>query len=456
MRPIYQRGQVYPLFAFFLIPLLAVSALSVDIGYYRYQERAQQTAADSAAITGALQSQSSGSSSTITTAAQDDASKNGFTDGKSTVSVVVDSLHSDSFTKNGTGGAQSSASGTGVKVTITRSYGRFFGGFFFPGKQSISTSAVAILKTVTAANPCLTGLGDAPSITTTNGAKIQAPNCGVAINGDTTCNGGTINVASFAINQAATNNCSGGGTKFPNASPAPSAPITDPCQFYTGCAYIQNNLDGKISCGSTKTGTVTGTLKSSFNNGSFTCLSGATINGVTFNPGIYVIEKGALFQGTNTGTGVVFYVNDDTACACSSNSDVLDMENKNATLNFTAPSTSTTASDGSSGANYQGMVFYQNPSGLSGITPGCKKGGGTALNCVQVAATIGGTCPPGTTGVWYMRYASFLFDGHNNDCFTGNLIVDDATLNGLGSQISLFPANGGGSQPGLIQAYLVE
>ena len=45
-----QRGQVYPLFGLLLVALLGFAALSIDMGYYRYQQRLQQTATDSAAV----------------------------------------------------------------------------------------------------------------------------------------------------------------------------------------------------------------------------------------------------------------------------------------------------------------------------------------------------------------------------------------------------------------------
>jgi Flp pilus assembly protein TadG len=480
-----QRGQVYPLFAFFLIAMLAVSALSVDIGYYRYQQRLQQTAADSAALSGASASQSSSSSSVITTAAQNDAATDGFDHTKTGTTVNVNSKYKDNYTTNGTGGAQASASGTGVQVTITKQYGRFFGGLFFKsGVQSITTSAVAILKAKTSGTPCITGLGSAPSATFDNGVKINGPNCGIAINGDQTCNGGSINVASWAVNSAAV----ASGCSSPNytpTSPAPSSAILDPCKFYNGCLYIQQNIDGKSpdsNCGSAVAGaTIGGTGKkvtitqvgdgkgsdgtSSFTLGSFMCFNGATFTNVNFAPGFYVIENGAAFAGTNTGTGVVFYILNDTGCSakCSTSGDVLDMSTSNANMEFTAPTdgsvTVTKATDGSSGTNYQGVLFYQNPSGLSGITPGCKSGGGTELNCVEVGAQItnsSGTCPPGMTGIWYMPFASLYFNGQNGDCFTGNLIFDDATFKGNGSSVSIYPPTGGPSGLSLYVPYLVE
>lgn len=456
MSVIFERGQVYPLFAFFLIPLIAVSALSVDIGYYRYEQRVQQTAADSAAITGALQSLSTSSSSTITSSAQTDASSNGFTDGTNTVTVTVSPTYVDSFTSNGSGGLTGTTA-SGVKVTITKNYNRFFGGVFSSmAQQSISTSAVAILKAATNATPCITGLGSAPALTTGNGVKLVAPNCGIAINGNMTCNGGQITVASWAVNAAA-NASSCSSNNYTPSSPAPSGAVVDPCNNYVGCAYIKNNIDGRSpdnNCGATSGATVTGSVTSSFALGSFTCFNNADLKSVSFGPGVYVLKNGAFFEGANVGTGVVFYIDDDTNSTIkASNADVIDVSTSNASLQFAAPTSTTTGG----GSNFQGVLFYQNPAGLSAIQPGCKGGGGTALNCFELDATVqGSSCPPGISGIWYLPHAAFNFNGQNGDCLTANLIFNNATFNGQGKQISMFPPSSTSAGQNLYVAYLVE
>ena len=49
-----ERGQILPLVAVGMITLMGMVSLAVDAGYWRYQQRLEQSAADSAAIAGAI------------------------------------------------------------------------------------------------------------------------------------------------------------------------------------------------------------------------------------------------------------------------------------------------------------------------------------------------------------------------------------------------------------------
>ena len=48
-----QRGQTLVLVALLLVVLMGLTSLAADAGYYHYQQRVMQTAADSAALAGA-------------------------------------------------------------------------------------------------------------------------------------------------------------------------------------------------------------------------------------------------------------------------------------------------------------------------------------------------------------------------------------------------------------------
>ena len=55
-RPLrYERGQALPLVAISMLVVLGLSSLAIDVGSWRYQQRRAQTAADSAAMAGAVQ-----------------------------------------------------------------------------------------------------------------------------------------------------------------------------------------------------------------------------------------------------------------------------------------------------------------------------------------------------------------------------------------------------------------
>jgi uncharacterized membrane protein len=74
-----EKGQALIFVAVGMVVLLAFMALAIDVGYMRYLRRELQTAADSAAISGAAELNFFGPSGNYTCAAQYDASNNGFT-----------------------------------------------------------------------------------------------------------------------------------------------------------------------------------------------------------------------------------------------------------------------------------------------------------------------------------------------------------------------------------------
>ena len=74
-----ERGQVIPLVALALAVLMGAAALAVDVGYWRYQQRVEQSAADSAAIAGADEL-AYPVANDVVLAARKDATSNGYTD----------------------------------------------------------------------------------------------------------------------------------------------------------------------------------------------------------------------------------------------------------------------------------------------------------------------------------------------------------------------------------------
>ena len=71
-----------------LVVLMGMAALGVDVGFWRYQERLMQLAADSGAVAGANEL-TYPSENDVVSAARNDAAANGFTDDNSlTVGVT--------------------------------------------------------------------------------------------------------------------------------------------------------------------------------------------------------------------------------------------------------------------------------------------------------------------------------------------------------------------------------
>lgn len=115
-----ERGQILPLIAVCLAVLLGFAGFAVDLGYMQYELRQQQTAADAAAIGGARELITAGCASPVAakTAAKNDASENGFTDGTNKVKVTA-------YNPPQTGALTSN--GCAVQVTVYSPHATFFG-----------------------------------------------------------------------------------------------------------------------------------------------------------------------------------------------------------------------------------------------------------------------------------------------------------------------------------------
>lgn len=416
MRPSDQRGQVYPLFGIMLTVLIGTSALSVDVGYYRYQQRQQQAAADSAAIAGAQANfYNSQNSSNAQNAARDDASENGFTNGSGTVTVNVDPTYTDA------GNCATSC----VQVTITKKYPVFFGSIYGLGKKGekqIQTVAAAKLQPIGGA--CWTSLGPTSVTTTANGAKIVGPDCGIADADATTVNGGSADVASWTLNGSATNKCS-------DPVCVDALPPIDPCSVSAKCQILANATAAELGISSTTatnpTCTVPKTVGASpLSPGCYNCVKTICVfSNVTLSPGLYVITGTAEFDKTVTGTaGVTLYWTQGAQYT----------DKTNANVNLTAPTSGDFTGFPGYSAGEEGILMYQ-----------AKNPKATWKSSIQANINF--------IGLTYMPNWNVTFNGHS-ESVTGNFVGNSFTVNG-GSSLTLNPGSGtidgGPSVPTLVE-----
>jgi Putative Flp pilus-assembly TadE/G-like len=285
-----QRGQVLPIVALAAIVLLGMAGLAADVGYDRFQQRLQQTAADSAAIAGAAERVSGHAVS----AAQRDASRNGYADNRAgtacnaadTCVIVNTPPSSGNYTTD------SSA----VEVLISKPYPRFFRRIFGSDPVKFTTRAVARMSSD---NSGCVYLLDASQNTNFNEGSVSAPSCTVYINGTTNMNRATVSALKVFIGNLAGSNT--GGTITPTPASL-SLPVADPCSQIDGCAYLASNPPPTGGCGNLTV--ASGAVSPG-------CYSNLTINGpVTMLGGLYTIT-GSFNGGTGasvTGTGVTIYV----------------------------------------------------------------------------------------------------------------------------------------------------
>jgi Flp pilus assembly protein TadG len=391
----YERGQLIPIFALFLIALMGMSALGVDVGYWRYQQRLEQTAADAGALAGAAEL-AYPALADWSTAATNDAGANGFTANGTTVTVTAISPPT-----TGTYAANVKA----VQVTVSQKLPLYFLGVLGIPAQWISASATALLSTPQTCAYALSG--GAQAIQANGATQMTATTCGFASNGGFVVPGSTVTAAliGYVIGPYPYN-----GQSYPQAQPTLIAANADPCSTIPGCAYLEANPPNSGTCLNANPAYA---LTITFQPGRYCTIlndnQGAQT--MTFAPGVYEFDGGMnVYAQTITGTGVTFY-------------------NGTGGGSLTMQSPSITLSAPTSG-NTSGILLYQNPAN-------------TAIFDERSAQTS-------FTGVMYFPTATVQNDGAQN---TWTYVVA-SVLNVFGGTITI-PANAN-QAGGVVHAVLVQ
>ena len=329
-----QRGQILVLVALGLVVLIGVMGLAIDLGYLRYVRRQIQSAADAAAIAGALELSSCGTGCTaaITAAAQKASGENGFSQGVSGVTIEVDPppIAPDPLA------ADTADANKLVEVIVSQPEPLHFASIF--GFSSATITARGDAKVSSSSN-CVY------SLTTLSVDIISTVNssCGMVIETNLNCLLGSVTAPKIGVVDTST--CPGSTTI---ATPAPADPLAylpvptvGPCGGPTGF----NNYTGS-------NGQVTAMP------GLFTFNPGVYCGGIqiglgetaNFTPGTYILNSmggpGGLniVGGTVTGTGVTFY----NAGPLGGITFTLAVAGS---VSFTAPTSGT----------YEGVLFFQDP-----------------------------------------------------------------------------------------------
>jgi len=322
-----------PLVALCLAALLGFAGLSVDVGFLEYKQQAQQSATDAAAIGAAQQLASKGcnNQSSATTAADTDATSNGYTNGGNVTVTVNNPPTSGPYLNN--------TCAVAVTITSQKISTWFSQGFGFANGATETTQAVGL---VSYTGPgCLYLLNTTQQNDLTN-LDIQSPKCGIYMNTTANMSNSTINVASllYAGLGGTTNNVS--GATFSGASPQVSLPFADPCPKIPGCNYLAANPPPMTSCSNENA-------------------SGVSLTGP-------VCYSGLSLSGTDTVCGVIaltgqFHLNNATVTTCAAGvtfymaNGVSDTNFSSSNLTLTAPTTGNTAN----------VVMYRVPSQTSAV-----------------------------------------------------------------------------------------
>ena len=412
-----EAGQALALTAVGLLMLMGFVGLGVDMGVLRHDKRLQQTAADAAAIAGAM---NLNAGSSVTQGAYDAAKANGFADTSTFCSGTCASSGALGYV---TVTVNYSASGcTGpcsgphknnanyVEVLVSAVQPTYFMKILGFNTQVVTARAVA--TNIGGGGPntgCMYTLG-APAkeigVDAQGSVTLNAPTCGIVDNGNYTPKGNalTINAGSFGV--AGTDQGSGpGGTvtcadqsssNCPSyGAPAGSDPLKSlpsPCNL-SGYSFT---CTGGSSLSLNGGGTV--------NPGTYSSISIQGNGTVTFNPGVYVIDGNGGFScsggPTINGTGVFFYFTGQASINCQGGD----------TINFTAPSSTNCPACPS---KYYGILMYQDPNDSNQGTPGkCPPSG-------NAGPQLGGNTGSAFNGVMYFPADQLYLTGNTVTCASG-------------------------------------
>jgi hypothetical protein len=327
------------------------------MGYLRYEKRRLQTAADSAAIAGAAALQYP--STDWFTAAKNDSSANGFTDGLNNAQVNPTQVTCPDSTPNC------------VQVVVSQQAPTFFMRIVGISQEPLSASAVAELGNGPGCIYALGPSGIGPGTLDLDGSStaVEAQACTLADSGDLTfgkdASSYILHTLGATYAGSYTPSDSLADPEHISPSPVQGAPPADPL------AYLDTSAPQTPACGGGQP-TIYTPLPNQTNTGpapgTYAC--GLTINAgsagtsTALNPGLYTVGGSGLSitgnGGSVTGNGVTFYVGGSNA-SVNINQGVDEEFGFGAVVQLQAPA------DASAGG-IPGVVIFQNSSDTSAAT----------------------------------------------------------------------------------------
>jgi hypothetical protein len=333
-------GSVFVYTAASLAVLLGMAGLAVDLGYWYWSQRDMQSAADSAAMSAALEMARGATAAEMETRAKDSATLNGYQDGLAALVTI------NNPPKSGVHAGDN----TYVEAIVQQDQSGFVSSMVHSGDMTIAARAVA---TLAGAPSCVIALNPTDDqVLSIEGKSDVQLGCGAQSN----------SASATAVSQQGKNSSltaesvnATGSYEGSNYSPMPntgmpavedpfaylSPPAIGPCDEPAGAPVNvvsgmgSVTLDPGVYCG------------------------GILIQGgdVTFNPGLYIVDEiGLSIQGTSIvdGGDVTFYIPPTATGELSATFDPLFHTlyiAGQATVTLNAPTTGV----------YDGILFYQDP-----------------------------------------------------------------------------------------------
>lgn len=285
-------GNVLVIAALSMTTLIAFVALSTDAGVLFRSRRNVQTAADAAAVAGALDYLYNGSVSSATSAAKSASSANGIADGSNGVTVTVNIPP--------TAGPNAGKAGF-VEAIVSRPTKTVFMGMF--GHQKMTVNARGVAGVPTNGQACIWLMANSGTALQLQGSyDIEATGCGVYVNSPSsnalsvTGGGGTLRALFLDVVGNSTSN----HATSPTAPTLNAAPRKSPWGNLSG--PNPNSGTGCDSIVTTANLTLTGTIAGPGAGHTICYTKAVTLNNLTVGSGTLGTTAGSSTVSTSAGT----------------------------------------------------------------------------------------------------------------------------------------------------------
>jgi len=330
-----RRGAVAVIMAISAVVLIGFISVGIEVTALMVKQQQMQSAADAAAVAGAVAIATS-SPSVVTGDAKAVAANDGFTDGANSVTVTVN---------NPPASGPTYAANAAVEVIITQPQTLVLASMLYHGAWSDSARAVAKAGSSGAGCVLQTDTGSTVGVTISQGAAVTLNGCGLAANAT---GASAISAGSGATLSAEVVTVSGSGSAT-GVTTTPTANNIKFSQPATADPYLGVALPAVGACvqGSTGSSTPYSAPSGQLPTGNY-CGGVSVTNGVTVTlktGGAYTMSGGYLqvSGATLTGTGVTIVLT-----GAGTNYAYVTINN-GAAVTLSAPTTGATA----------GMVFFQ-------------------------------------------------------------------------------------------------
>lgn len=297
-----ESGQTMVLVALGMAVTLGFVALATDIGVMLHEKNLLQSAADSAAIAGAMTLHYG--MAPAATAARNDAALNGFTDGSNGVTVTVSDPPTASEVAN-----PAFASGSFIKVSISKNTSDVFMKLF--NRNSMVVSASAIATNAGRSNTCIYVLDptDPYAMQLQGSFQVSAPSCNIRVN-STSGDALHFNGTSGTLVAKGVYVVGGDSGQTGDSTPVPILgvkPADDPLLWLPPptCNSWTTPTNGILTGSSVGPGCYNGNV---------------TVSNATLSAGTYVFNGNVSLAGTVSGSGVTLFLSNGDLSATTNSS----------------------------------------------------------------------------------------------------------------------------------------